>query len=310
MIHTLKIAAALCSLAAIVLTLTVFVLYQRNRCVGVATDLRQSQYLPQPPPPLSEAITLRLVTFNIQDLYLVGHHRTTRMRHIARVLATLDPDIVGFQESFIHTDRTILIEALAASRLQHHAYYPSGTAGSGLLISSAWPIRETFFHRYANAGPAWRVWEGDFWGGKGVALARIETPVGMVDFYNTHAQAGYGRTEYREVRCGQMEELAAFINSSRMGSSPAFLVGDMNSHIGQEDYETAAAGAALLRAMTIDSGIDHIFSVQDAGYKIEMLDTVRIWEEIDEDGKRFSLSDHPGFMSTIRVVPIAASEMK
>ncbi len=282
----------------------VYGMYVRNDYVGVETDFSASAYLDAPPAPFNEPLTLKIVTFNIQDLWVVGRNRPARMRHIGRVLAELDPDVVGFQESFIEKDREILIDALADTRLRYHEYYPSATVGSGLLISSAWPIRETFFMRYSQSGAAHRVWEGDFWAGKGVALARIETPAGMMDVYNTHAQAGYGRPSYRVLRVSQMEELAAFMNESRMGTVPAFLVGDMNCRIGSNDYETAVTNANLKRVMTIDSRIDHIFAAQNDAYEFQTLDTTRIWEKITEDGRTFNLSDHAGYMSVVRITPV------
>jgi len=271
--------------------------------VGIETDFSKSVYPPNMPAPLAAPATLKIATFNIQDLWVVGRDRPARMRHIGRAIAALDPDIVGFQESFIQKDRDILIEALDATRLRYHQYYPSATVGSGLLISSAYPIREAYFKRYTDSGPARRIWEGDFWAGKGVALARIETSVGMVDFYNTHAQAGYGRAEYRLVRKNQMAELAAFMNESRTGIAPAFLVGDMNSRVESEEHEAFVTGANLFRVMNMDTRIDHIYAAHNDAYEIETLDTVRIAERITEGERTFALSDHPGYMSVVRVTP-------
>lgn len=289
-----------------VLALGLF-LYFKNGHIGVETDYGASIFLKEKPVPLAEPLTVKIVTFNIQDLFVVGKNRPVRMRHIARVLGDLDPDIVGFQESFIGKDREVLIRALETTRLRHHQYYASSVGGSGLLISSAWPIREVFYHRYSVSGPPQRIWEGDFWAGKGVALARIETPAGMLDFYNTHAQAGYGRSSYREVRRTQMAELAAFMNGSRTQVAPAFLVGDMNCGIGEVDYETAAGDAGLTRLMAMDSRIDHIFAARNDHHASEVLDTVKIAERISEDGQVFGLSDHPGYMSTIRIAPSSAT---
>lgn len=282
-------------------------LYFKNGHIGVETDYGASIFLKDKPEPLAEPLTLKIVTFNIQDLFIVGKNRPARMRHIARVLGDLDPDIAGFQEAFIGKDREVLIRALETTRLRYHQYYSSSVGGSGLLISSAWPIREVFYHRYSVSGPPQRIWEGDFWAGKGVALARIETPAGMLDFYNTHAQAGYGRSSYREVRRTQMAELAAFMNGSRTQVAPAFLVGDMNCGIGEVDYETAAGDAGLTRLMAMDSRIDHIFAARNDHHAFEVLDTVKIAERISEDGQVFGLSDHPGYMSTIRIAPSSAT---
>ncbi|OQB43674.1 MAG: Endonuclease/Exonuclease/phosphatase family protein [Candidatus Hydrogenedentes bacterium ADurb.Bin179] len=262
----LKIIMAMIVITVSGVALLILVLYRLNNNVGIDTELEKSTFLSQKPPVLTETLTVKIVTFNIQDLWVVSANRLQRMKHIARVLTDLDPDIVGFQESFIEQDRSVLLNALKSSRLHHHQYYSSGVGGSGLMICSAWPIREVFFRRFNDSGPAHRIWEGDFWAGKGVALARIETPAGILDFYNTHAQAGYGRAAYREVRCSQMRELAAFMNASRTGVSPAFLVGDMNCSIGNADYETVINDAALKRMMVQDSRIDHIFAANSEHY--------------------------------------------
>jgi len=251
--------------------------------------------------------TLRVVTFNIQDTPVVSSHGPERMRAIAAALCELDPDIVGFQESFISQDRAILIEELrACSRLQYHQYFPSGVMGSGLLVSSALPIVEISFMKFSQSNPLYKVWEGDWWAGKGVAAVRIALADagGFVDVFNTHAQAGYGSSTYEAVRTAQMAELAEFVNRNRSNMAPALLVGDMNCRPGDQDYETAVSGAGLLRQMADDSGVDHIFAVENSAYSFETISTIRIEREVSlARGKTAMLSDHSGFMSVVQVVP-------
>lgn len=264
------------------------------------------QSLQPPSCPLPDSITLRIVTFNVQDLFIAGRQRIKRMRAIGDKLAELDPDIVGFQEAFIEKDRQMLIESLSQSRLKFHHYFPSGIMGSGLLIASAYPIRETFFHRYAASNPWYKIWEGDWWAGKGVALARLELPGGRscLDIYNTHTQAGYRNhvyiytNDYNDVRSRQMVEAASFINSTRTGISPAFFVGDMNCGQGSENFEIAVKNANLMRIMTVGSGVDHIFAVRDTRYVFEVMGGTAI-----TDYKGLRLSDHSGYMSIIRITP-------
>ncbi|MCG2661372.1 MAG: hypothetical protein L6437_14135, partial [Kiritimatiellae bacterium] len=206
----------------------------------------------------------------------------------------------------IKKDRNILIERLKkGSRLQYHQYYPSRVVGSGLLISSAFSITERSFLRFKDSNPFYKVTEGDWWAGKGVALAQVKLPdgIGFVDFYNTHAQAGYGNPAYKIVRKNQMTELARFVNRSRTGITPALLVGDMNCKVGRDDFKAAVKGANLLRIMNIDSGVDHIFAVRDSGYAFELLDTTKIEERIHVKRKDTALSDHSGYMSTVRIIP-------
>ncbi|GMW02965.1 MAG: hypothetical protein AMXMBFR84_41010 [Candidatus Hydrogenedentota bacterium] len=276
-----------------------------NGRTGVPTQFQGSAMLANPPSAWTEASTVKVVTYNVHDLKVVSDHRPERMAAIAEWLVGLDPDIVGFQEAFIESDRAILEGGLIKSRLKHFQYYPSGTVGSGLFVASAYPIRETWFCRYTASNPWYRLDEGDWWAGKGVALARIETPGGLLDFFNTHAQAGYGNPAYKLVREQQMADLAAFVTGSRVDTVPALLVGDMNCRIGDKDFTIAEQGAGLVRLMTMDSHIDHVFGVKDARYAFEVLDTVKIEGEIDVEGGKSELSDHPGYMSTIRITPVA-----
>ena len=165
--------------------------------------------------------TLKVVTFNIQNTWVVGQHRPERMRAIGKTLTTLDPDLVAFQEALVDDDREILLGALRGSRLKYSHYFRSRRWGSGLLVCSAWPIRETGYHRFSQSGEWYKVWEGDWWVGKGVALARIELPGGAIaDFYTTHTQAGYSTPRYHEVRRTQLAEMAAFIARTRWRRGP------------------------------------------------------------------------------------------
>lgn len=275
-----------------------------NGRVGTATDYSDSPALATPPAPLAEPLTLKVVTFNIQDLGIVSEERPRRMRGIGAVMQILDPDIVGFQEAFIEKDRAILLAELASTRLQHHQYYPSGTAGSGLLVSSAFPIKEIYYHRYSVSNPFYKIWEGDWWAGKGVSLSRLEIPGGgMLDFYNTHAQAGYGNPDYDIVRTQQMAELAEFVTASQCPTTPSFVVGDMNCRPGDEDFETAVKGAGLVRMMTGDTRIDHIFAVENERYDFEVIETEVIDQTVKLGDKELALSDHKGWMSTITITP-------
>ena len=50
------------------------------------------------------------------------------------------------------------------------------------------------YHRYSAGGSPVRVWEGDFYAAKGVALACLASPAGPLHVYNTHLAANYGHT--------------------------------------------------------------------------------------------------------------------
>lgn len=292
------------ALAALLLSALV-ALYLLNGRMGIGGDLANSAALAGSPAALKSPLTLKVATFNIQDLYLASGDRPLRMRGIGARLMVLDPDIVGFQEAFIASDREILLKELATTRLRHHQYYPSATVGSGLFIVSAFPIKEVFFHRFTHSGPFYRVWEGDWWAGKGVALARLELPdgQGLLDFYTTHAQASYGNPAYGGVRIRQMAELGDFVQRSRIPEGPAVLVGDLNCEPGDPEYAVAIEGARMMRAMEGDSRVDHIFAAAGAGHTVHVIKTEPIEATVKLGERELSLSDHTGYLSTIEIRP-------
>lgn len=297
-----------------------------NGRVSAPTDFRASRLRGEPAPPLAAPVTLRVVSFNIAAGYGFTNNRHLRMRAIAERLRQLDPDLVGLQEAFVASDREELLRGLEGSRLRHHVRFPGATVGNGLWILSAHPIEEAWFHRFVHAGPWYRLWEGDWWAGKGVGLARVRLPGGgLVDFFDTHAQAGRDNPENEEVRLGQMAELARFVREARLPGVPAFVVGDFNTRPGWPDYALAVREADLERLMRVDSEIDHLFGVRDAALHYEALATAElagriasprpeifldrapnlseILQMLSGPPSTTRLSDHPGYLSTIRVSP-------
>lgn len=269
------------------------------------TDLSKSVLKAKPPAPLTKEITLKVVTFNAHDMYVISRERTERMKGIAQVMRELDPDIVGFQEIWIEKDRKTLMDALAGTRLKYSQYYPSGFFGSGKFIVSAFPIKEAFFCRYTRCGKWYKPYHGDWWGGKGVALTRLELPdgAGYVDFYDTHAHAGYGSHEYDGDRDSELQQMADFINQSKTGTSPVFAVGDFNCREGSTAFANLVNGAHLEWMMKGDPRIDNIFAAKSERYTNELIDSAVIDRKISIESRQVRLSDHNGYISTIRVRP-------
>jgi endonuclease/exonuclease/phosphatase family metal-dependent hydrolase len=308
-------------LAAAVIAFSALLMNPRT---SAPTNYESSALLKSQLTPLSEPIILKIITFNIANAYLFTTNRPERVKEIGRILTELDPDIVGLQESFIAKDRKLLLETLADSRLKYHVDFPAATVGNGLLILSAFPIVEHYFWRYRTNNPWYKIHQGDWWAGKGIGLARVQLPDGCIlDFYNTHAQAGRGDPANADVRFEQMGELAKFMNESRNHSGPAFIVGDFNTRMGKPDLERAIEEAGLELTMTIDTGIDMVFAAKDDNYRFEALDTVAIKGEVQGSkgniflarvptpgelrrmlfgpGEMTSISDHNGFMTTVSI---------
>ena len=297
---------ALCALAPILYITTALLLNLRT---PAATDLASSAQLKDPPAALSKPVTLRVATFNIQALWIVGKHRDIRMPAIAEAVGQLAPDVIGFQEAFVKKDRDRLVALLKAKGYPYHRYFRSGYVGSGLLFSSRLPFAEEHFERYRDWGKAHKLWHGDYYAGKGVALVRIELAdgAGYLDVFNTHAHAGYGEKDYIAVRMNQMLQLVDYIKRATTGTSPALALGDFNVSKDEPAYGALVEGADLERLMALPTRIDHVFAVRNPRYEFITLDTTPIAGEIQHEGERIELSDHTGYMTTIRIQPVEES---
>ncbi len=287
-----------CTVFGIVLLLVLL-----NARTPARTDPDRSPQRASPPASLSAPVSLKVVTFNICDLYWQSQEHAARSFAIAERLAALNADVIGLQESFIRKDREHIFRVLAAAGLPYHHYFRSGLVGSGLSVISRFPIEEAHFFRYSQGGKAYKPYHGDWWAGKGVCLTRLRLPgddAGYIDFFNTHAHARYNNDSYEEVRMSQAGELADYIRRAATGTSPALVVGDFNTSAGQPQYQTLVERAGLDRLMLLDSRIDHIFAVRNPRYTFETLATI----PIEAEGRSKRLSDHTGYMSTLRITPV------
>lgn len=63
----------------------------------------------------------------------------------------------------------------------------SGTLGSGLAILSRFPILSSSYLKFTLAGKPLKVFQGDYYVGKGCGSVCIDHPeVGLIDVYTTH----------------------------------------------------------------------------------------------------------------------------
>lgn len=288
-------------------------------------DYAASKLLQNPPSSLTKPIELKVMTYNIAIAHGFTTNQRERISAIADLLIELDVDVVGLQEVFIQKDREFLYSYLAETPLKYHSEYPSGLLGNGLVILSKYPITESYFHRFKANNSWWKVWEGDWWAGKGIGMARIEIEDSYIDFYNVHAQAYRGNQASDDVRLAQFKEASIFLNNSSLKTVPAFFVGDYNTQQGRPDYVHLETQSNLHRLMRVESKIDHIAAVNNPLFTFEVLVTKEIkgttmgshpgkfysrapsalefWEMHYGAPGETALSDHPGYISTVSVFP-------
>lgn len=176
-----------------------------------------------------------------------------RMRALVDAFPSLHADVVALQEIWDTRDQQFICKWAARRGLPYSHYYRSGVFGSGLLILSRHPIVDVAFLRYRTMGRPEKLWESDYFGGKGVGWARLATPLGYIDVYNTHALAQYvpdDQDDYPGHRAAQMYELARFVNA-KSARTPVIAMGDFNVRPDQLGYEIVTHIAHLTDVWTL-----------------------------------------------------------
>lgn len=286
-----------------------------------------------------EAPTLRVLTFNVWGIFS-GKIRPYRMREIAKAIATLDPDVIALEEAFAARHRQLILDGL------HEAGYPVAGSryyrkpyGSGVFLISKYPIRSTEFTRYAvQCGP----FDIEYYAGKGIQHAVLETPHGPLDFYLTHvlsrtpaifdAQGNFIPGDpFQTDRILQMAQIDEYLEATRDPQGRSLIaVGDFNVSPEMLEYwvllklsglessfETLHPGENPSTFSSADnwvtddfSRIDHIFYKNFAGTRGFAVKPIESRVVLDQkvpgpDGTPVNLSDHYGFFTVFAVVETA-----
>ncbi len=271
-------------------------------------------------------LNLSVLTFNIWGLPF-SKNRVFRIHSIGKKLSTIPLDIIGLQEAWLAVDRKIILKYLALSGIHYSYYFESGLLGSGLFLLSRYPIIDVAFHRYSLNGKFEKIWHGDYYGGKGIGLARIQTPIGLIDVYNTQPVAQYSSDiddEYRIHRTTAMYEAAKFINTNS-SENPIIALGDFNTRPDQFEFKIIRELVGLVdcypllypndpgvtitpenryKPHEIPKRIDYIF-IKD-GYEVRAQPisgstTMKSIPGNDENSKPYFYSDHFGVQILLRL---------
>lgn len=272
-------------------------------------------------PPLA----IRVVTFNAWGVPVGSDHKEARLARIGAALAALQPDVVALQELWSKDDLDLVQRDLAAGGLRHAERFPS-RFGSGLLVASRWQLSTAQFQRFALGGKPHAVWHADWWGGKGAARVRVNTPYGAVLLVDTHLHARYGSLEYLPTQLSQALELAAVAGEpvanewaaalrsdakSFEARLPLILAGDLNSGAGDLPFELLRARAGLQPAapdLAPDQAIDWVLlrSGTVLGLRVKKV-TRALTEPVDlGEGVTGPLSDHPAVVVDLELRRLTA----
>ena len=178
------------------------------------------------------------------------------VRGIGEEIAKLNPDIIGFQEAFAKRQRKEILAGLEkAGWGKPYEFYENHAYGPGVWIVSKYPIEKAKNFTYPlNGTPK----DSDWYAQKSVAYARVKTPFGPVDLFDTHFIARYTDTFDKQGklveddtsktdRLCQADFMATKINQTAKENQDRSIiaVGDFNSEPVLLEYKLFNAIAGL-----------------------------------------------------------------
>ncbi|HEX2911642.1 MAG TPA: endonuclease/exonuclease/phosphatase family protein [Chloroflexia bacterium] len=281
---------------------------------------------------MAEKLKLRILTLNAWGVPLFSKDRADRLEAIAGQLALMRLDLAAIQEAWWEEDRQRLRQGGAQGGMPYSHYFPSGVNGSGLLVLSRYPIVDATFYRFRLASRPDRFpREQEYFGGKGIGLARIKTPASLLDFYDVHPVAQYTSDEhdlYRAHRAAAAYEIARFIQANSGSDHPAILCGDFNMRPDQFAYQALKSLAGLADAYsTLHPGEPGYTYAHDNPYASHSPESKRLDYIMLRDSQRASLqaesaevvlsksqsaaryktySDHYGVLAEVTLAPLGA----
>ncbi|XP_058818342.1 putative neutral sphingomyelinase isoform X2 [Topomyia yanbarensis] len=200
------------------------------------------------------ALELSILTLNIWGIPYISKDRKVRVNAIGDVLSSGNYDVVSLQEVWSDGDYQYLKNRVEGVLPFAHYFY-SGVVGSGLAVFSKYPIVSAFFHAWSVNGYVHRIQHGDWFGGKGVGLARISVNGQLVHLYAAHLHAEYDRNfdDYMSHRVIQAYDTAQFVESTRGSAVVQILAGDLNTEPGDLAYRVIRTNAKLTDSYDRDS---------------------------------------------------------
>lgn len=165
---------------------------------------------------------LTILTFNVWDLPVYWRHgRRQRMQKIAEYLNATAADIICLQEVWYRDTQRLFNKVLGTS---YHCTNSTERQASGfnnhhggLLIASKFPLQEIHFSPFAPI----HLPLSERWAHKGVLEARITTPQGEINIFNTHLYQ-----PRLDVRLEQFRTVLRILKKDV--ETPACLLGDFN----------------------------------------------------------------------------------
>ncbi|XP_044752920.1 putative neutral sphingomyelinase [Coccinella septempunctata] len=183
-------------------------------------------------------LDFKIFTLNCWGIPFIAKNLQERFEAIGNFLVEKDYDCVCLQEVWTYKQFS-QIQSKISKTLPYGHYFFSGSMGSGICIFSKYPIVDVYFHQWAVNGYIHKIHHGDWFGGKGVGLCKLQLDEYLVNVYTAHLHAEYDRDndEYKAHRVIQAYDTAQFIQFTMGGADLVVLAGDLNTEPGDLAYK-------------------------------------------------------------------------
>ncbi|KAL0273040.1 UNVERIFIED_CONTAM: hypothetical protein PYX00_005815 [Menopon gallinae] len=173
---------------------------------------------------------IRVFTLNCWGIPYVSKDKNSRMSAIAKHLLISNLDLVCLQEVWSKKD-FLFLSRKCHSQLPYSHYFNSFVTGSGLCVLSKHPIVDVYFHQWPINGYAHKIHQGDWFGGKGIGLCKIQINNLLVNLYTAHLHAEYSseNAAYLSHRLLQAFDTSQFVKLTSGDCDIAILAGDLNT---------------------------------------------------------------------------------
>ncbi len=173
--------------------------------------------------PAAAASSLKAVTLNVAAS--ARGRLEQRLAAISAALRDDGDDVAALQEA---PGPAAVGRMALASGLTHSAYFDGGwPPGAGLAILSRYPIAQTRTLTYTCRPSPWKLYRRQALANKGALMARVRTPRGPLDVYDTRLIGDSGSARYLTLRLTQIFELSQFV-ARHSRSRPFLILGDLN----------------------------------------------------------------------------------
>jgi endonuclease/exonuclease/phosphatase family metal-dependent hydrolase len=265
-----------------------------------------------------DPIAVSILSWNLHGLpWPMSRDPGARMEQVAAKIRELSPEIVTLQEVWRDSEVERLVNALQPEWTPLYSIRALGAPRGGLVAmvrrSDGCRIPDApDFERFHDSASAWKVWQGDGLGRKGLLTFQIQCAHSTISVIDTHLQSQYPGVDYHTIRRAQIEQLES-VASHFDHNSFVLIAGDFNTDAREPLYSEILQLGSDLTATTrlhcdcgttyTDSGpapewIDYILARPPANWSATGTMSIVPNRATDDP-----YSDHSGLFSTVTFTP-------